>query len=69
LEADDGKFVWLCVVVLPELPELESLRLDWVSSLEFSSVEVCKRNTSMLQKPRRTNEISQGIDQLTCKLS
>jgi hypothetical protein len=69
LEADGGKSGWLCVVVFPELPELESLRLDCVSSLEFSSVEACKRNTSMLQKPRRIDEISQGMDQLTCKLS
>jgi hypothetical protein len=69
LEADGGKSGWLCVVVFPELPELESLRLDCVSSLEFSSVEVCKRNTSMLQKPRRIDKISQGMDQLTCKLS
>jgi hypothetical protein len=69
LEADGGKSGWLCVVVFPELPKLESLRLDCVSSLEFSSVEVCTRSTSMLQKPRRMNEISQSMGQLTCKRS
>jgi hypothetical protein len=69
LEADGGKSGWLCVVVFPELPELEFSRLDCVSSLEFSSVEACERNTSMLQKPGRIDEINQGMDQLTCKLS
>lgn len=39
LEADGGKSGWLCVVVFPELSELESPRLDGVSSLELSSVE------------------------------
>ncbi|KAK1605605.1 hypothetical protein QYE76_029278 [Lolium multiflorum] len=46
LEADGGKSGWLCVVVFPELPELESLRLDCVSSLEFSSVEAYKRRVT-----------------------
>jgi hypothetical protein len=69
LEADGGESGWLCVVVFPELPELESFRLDCVSSPEFSSVEACKRNINMLQKPRRIDEISQGMDQLTCELS
>jgi hypothetical protein len=39
LEADGGKSGWLCVVIFPELSELESPRLDCVSSLELSSVE------------------------------
>jgi hypothetical protein len=41
LEAGAGEAVWLCVVDLSELPELESLWLDSASPLEFSSVEVC----------------------------
>ena len=39
LEADGGKSGWLCV-------ELESPRLDCVSSLELSSVEAYKRRIS-----------------------
>src|SRR3954465_2160326 len=39
LEADGGKSGWLCVVIFPELFELESPRSDCVSSLELSSVE------------------------------
>ena len=50
LEADGGKSGWLCVVVVSELPELESLQLDCVSSLEFPSegsveeIQVCCRS-------------------------
>jgi hypothetical protein len=62
LEADGGKSGWLGVVLFPEVPELESLQLDCESSLEISSVEVCERNTNMLQKPRRMDETSQGMD-------
>jgi hypothetical protein len=69
LKADSARSGWLCVVVFPELPEFESPRLDCVPSLEFSSVEVCERNTHMLQKPKRMDETSQGMDQLTCKFS
>jgi hypothetical protein len=69
LEADGGRSGWLCVVVFPELPELEFSRLDSVPSLEFSSVEACERNTSTLKKPGKKDEIDQGMDQLTCKLS
>jgi hypothetical protein len=69
LEADGAKSGWLCVVVFPELPEFESPRLDCVPSLEFSSVEVCERNTHMLQEPRRMDETNQGMDHLTCKFS
>jgi hypothetical protein len=62
LEADGGKSGWLGVVFSPEVPELESSRLDCVSSLDISSVEVCERNTNILQKPRRMSETSQGMD-------
>ena len=43
LEADGGKSGWLCVVVLSESAELESPRLDCVSSLEMSSMEACEK--------------------------
>jgi hypothetical protein len=50
LEAGAGEAVWLCVVDLSELPELESLWLDSASPLEFSSVEVCKRKYKHVAK-------------------
>jgi hypothetical protein len=53
LEADGGRSGWLCVVVFPELPELECSRLNSVPSLEFSSVEVCEGNTNMLKALER----------------
>ena len=43
LEADGGKSGWLCVVIFSEFSGLESPRLDCVSSLELSSVEVYKK--------------------------
>jgi hypothetical protein len=43
LEADGGTSGWLCVVVLSEPAELESPRLNGVSSLEVSSMETCKK--------------------------
>jgi hypothetical protein len=43
LGADGGKSGWLCVVVLSESVGLESPRLDWVSSLEVSLMETCKK--------------------------
>jgi hypothetical protein len=58
LEADGGESGWLYVVAFPELPELDSLRLDCVSSREFSSVEACTGNTSIFQRSRRIDEIS-----------
>jgi hypothetical protein len=42
-EAGVGEAVWLCVVDLSELLELESLRLGSASPPEFSLVEVCRR--------------------------
>ena len=43
LEADDGKSGCLCVVIFAEFSGLESPRLDCVSSLELSSMEVYKK--------------------------
>ena len=43
LEADGGKSGWLCMVIFSEFSGLESPRLDCVSSLELSSVEVYKK--------------------------
>ena len=50
MEADAGESVWLCVVDLPELPGLESLWLDCASPLEFSSVEVCRKEYEHVAK-------------------
>jgi hypothetical protein len=38
------------VVDLPESPGVESLGLDCASSLEFSSVEVCKKRYNHVTK-------------------
>ena len=43
LEADGGTSGWLCVVVFSEFSGLEFPRLDCVSSLELSSVEVYEK--------------------------
>ena len=45
LEADDGESGWLCMMIFSEVSGLESSRLDCVSSLEMSSVEVCKQGS------------------------
>jgi hypothetical protein len=47
LEVDGGKSGSLGAVFFPEVPELESSRPDWVSSLEISSVEVWERNMNI----------------------
>ena len=57
LEADGGKSGWLCVVIFSEFSGLESPRLDCVSSLELSSVEVYKKrelvSTSMFAEAHK----------------
>ena len=50
LEAGAGEAVWLWVVDLSELPELESLWLDSAASLEVSSVEVCRKEYERVAK-------------------
>jgi hypothetical protein len=50
LEADAGEAVWLWVVDLSELPELESLWLDSAAPLEVSSVEVCRKEYERVAK-------------------
>ena len=57
LEANGGKSGWLCVVIFSEFSGLESPRLDCVSSLELSSVEVYKKgelaSTSMFAEAHK----------------
>ena len=45
LEADGGESGWLCMMIFSEVSGLESSRLDCVSSLEVSSVEVYKKES------------------------
>ena len=45
LKADGGESGWLCMMIFSEVSGLESSRLDCVSSLEVSSVEVYKKES------------------------